>query len=102
MQVSAQSLPELTAALDRASRSGPRALADTFPASAIVSLLDRLKGVLEAQPSLVEVWSSLPELPLQLLGGARIASGVQVLPGPEDSVTVVGDTHGQYHDVVTL
>ena len=48
-------LPELTSTLDRASRAGEKALSDNFPASTVVALFDKLRRLLEPQPTLVEV-----------------------------------------------
>ena len=52
---SADSLAELSVELDTASRSGVHALSEAFPASTVVALLDRLKRLLEQQPTLVQV-----------------------------------------------
>lgn len=131
--ISVTDLPQLTQNLDQASRAGEKGLPTIFPASTVVALFDKLRRLLETQPTLVEVrlecalraqahrhtrkspcWS--PCLPsCRHAHGCQICAlqrflravgeccGPQVQPGsPEAKVTVVGDTHGQFHDVVTL
>ena len=114
--IGAEDLPQLASTLDRVSRSGERALQAAFPASTIVGLFNELRTRLEAQPTLVEVcapcrtnkaaacclWSKqTAQKSFRDLAASFVCAQVQ--PScPDAKVTVVGDTHGQFHDVVTL
>ena len=65
--IAVDELPELTSTLDRASRAGEKALSGTFPASTVVALFDKLRRLLEPQPTLVEVCvAGARRIPLQL------------------------------------
>jgi serine/threonine-protein phosphatase 5 len=70
---------EAAAALDAASRAGPAALKAVLPQDVVCALLERCQQLLQAEPTLLEV--APPE-------------GAQVV--------VVGDTHGQFHDVCRM
>ncbi len=69
----------LGAALEAASRSPPKHLSRWLPAQVLTQLLIAATNALSADETLVEV-----------------------TPPPGASVTVVGDTHGQLHDLLSL
>ncbi|PSC75899.1 Serine threonine-phosphatase 7 [Micractinium conductrix] len=70
---------QLAGALDTASRAGASHLKTVLPPDVCAALLDRCQRVLHLEPTLLEV---------------RPPTGGQV--------NVVGDTHGQYHDVCRM
>jgi len=69
----------LAATLEQATRVGLAATAEALPSKSLVALLAHAGKALQAVPVLVEV-----------------------APAEDATVTVVGDTHGQFHDVLHM
>eukprot|EP00803_Ostreobium_quekettii_P007746 evm.model.scf_1668.1 EVM.evm.TU.scf_1668.1 scf_1668:79-3299(+) len=75
-----EDVEQLAARMESATRAGPLSLEGVLPAGTLLGILERAQAVLRGEPTLVEV---------------RVEA-------PEATVTVVGDTHGQYHDVLEM
>lgn len=80
MVESRQDVEELARRLEAATHCGVSGLAEALPADSLLEMLKRAADVLNGEPTLVEV--KVQE------ANAR--------------VNVVGDTHGQYHDVLKM
>ena len=59
-----------------------------------IAMLDALESMLKHEPTLAEVRSRSPP--------CTVHKPPQVSPDPGSKVTVVGDTHGHYHDVCNM
>lgn len=115
---------QLAGALDTASRAGASHLKTVLPPDVCAALLDRCQRVLHLEPTLLEVGvrrggRALPaeiEVQVRWAAAAAVAAAalapplphpvplfaLQVRPPTGGQVNVVGDTHGQYHDVCRM
>ena len=76
----------VTAAFDHCSRLRPSELPKYVPAEVVVGILKRTQTLCASEPTLVEIRP-----------GEEASAGK-----PSPSIVVVGDTHGQFHDVVRM
>jgi hypothetical protein len=121
--VTEQWVLDLQKRFNAASLVGAAALKEVLPRAVAVAIFDRVERLLTAEPALLEVSRSgsptnprlAPLSPQPLcraslsparppaLSARRSLCSPQLTPAGEDSTfTMVGDTHGQYHDVCNM
>lgn len=110
--ISATWVADAAAKLDAATRAGPDALKGVLSAETCCRLLDRCQKLLHGEPTLLQVGvrfeAALPPLAFDAAAVAAAfthdspLASPQVTPPEEGQVVVVGDTHGQFHDVCRM
>ena len=108
-QVSLDWATDLGKRLEQASWDGHEALLSILPAATIVRLLEAATGLLKQEPTVIDVRPcSTPSLMIVASSGHALEACVttslaQVDPAePNAAVKIVGDTHGQLHDVLRM